>query len=450
MLVIRCDDRLSPLQSRGKQRWAKHNHGCHYTQMTGIWKSVWMEYADAVRLENVRITPYPNDGEAEFVFSVSAPAKDVTIKYEAEFRGVTVCAGSIAAKSGEEKVRVRVACDKTVDAVGISYLDWPCIYDVRFSVLKGGKCTDEVGSYFAMTDFSVRGKQFMHCMIPKYLKMVLDQGWWSESGFTPPSEEAIVKDIELTKAMGFNAVRKHEKIEDERYLYYADVMGLGVWCEMPSSYYFTEESVAKTASQWQEIVRQNYNHPSVIAWVCFNESWGIGSLMEDARAQNFAAAMYWVTKAYDTRRPVIGNDGWAHTFADILTVHQYTQDGDKLFSMYGSEEKTVCGDARIGTQFALAKGWEYGGQPLMLSEFGGTAFCADAEGGAWGYGSAVKDKEEYLACLRGLFAAAKKMPLVGYCYTQLTDVQQEVNGLLKEDRTPKVPLEEIRKINELD
>ena len=448
LLVIRCDDKLTPLQVRGKQRWASHNHGCHYTQMTGLWKSVWMEYADEVRLTALRMTPYPNEGELELVFSVTAPAPDVEVEYAVEFRGERVCAGSVVADASEQKVRVRVSSERAVDRVSISYIDWPNIYDIAFTVRKGGRETDRVGSYFSMTDFSVRGSGFTHCMIPKYLKMVLDQGWWPESGFTPPDEEAIVKDIELTKAMGFNAVRKHEKIEDERYLYYADVLGLGVWCEMPSSYALTDAAAQSLASQWQEIVRQNYNHPSVIAWVCCNESWGVRSLAEDVRTQNFVSALYWQTKAYDERRPVIGNDGWAHTFTDILTLHQYTQDGAKLYSMYADIGKMTEDDARTGTQFALAKGWEYAGQPVMLSEFGGTAFCADAAGEAWGYGSAVKDGAEYLARLRSLFSAAKRMPIAGYCYTQLTDVQQEVNGLLKEDRTPKVLTEEIRRINE--
>lgn len=450
LLVIRCDDALSPLQARGKQRWANHNHGCHYTQMTGIWKSVWMEYADDVHLTDLRMTPCPNDGELELIFSVSQPAKDVTVEYAVELHGVPVCSGSVTADASEQKVRVRVACEHTVDQVCISYLDWPSLYDISFTVRKKGRIADMVGSYFAMTDFSVRGGQFSHCMIPKYLKMVLDQGWWPESGFTPPDEEAIVKDIQLTKAMGFNAVRKHEKIEDERYLYYADILGLGVWCEMPSAYFFTENTIEKTCAQWQEIIRQNYNHPCLLAWVCFNESWGVGALMEDVRTQNFVSAAYWLTKAYDARRPVIGNDGWAHTFTDILTVHQYTQDGDKLYSMYRDADKIVCGDARLGTQFALSRDGEYAGQPFMLSEFGGTAFRADEKGEAWGYGCAVKDEAEYLARLRSLFTAAKKMPILGYCYTQLTDVQQEVNGLLKEDRTPKVPLEEIRKLNEIE
>ena len=448
VLVIRCDDKLTPLQVRGKQRWARDNHGCHYTQMTGIWKSVWMEYADEVRLSSLRMTPYPNEGELELVFSVTKPAKDVTVEYKAEFQGEAVCAGSVTADACEQKVRVRVSSERAVEQVSISYIDWVALYDISFTVRKKGKVTDEVGSYFAMTDFSVRGGQFSHCMIPKYLKMVLDQGWWPESGFTPPGEEAIVKDIELTKAMGFNAVRKHEKIEDERYLYYADVMGLGVWCEMPSAYFLTEGHMEKLAEQWAEIVRQNYNHPSVIAWVCCNESWGVRALAEDERTQNFVSALYWQTKAYDARRPVIGNDGWAHTFTDILTVHQYTQDGGKLYSMYSDVEKIIGGDPRTGTQFAMAKNWEYAGQPILLSEFGGTAFRADEKGEAWGYGSAAKDEAEYLARLRSLFRAAKKMPLIGYSYTQLCDVQQEVNGLLKEDRTPKVPLEEIRKINE--
>lgn len=450
LLVIRCDDAHDPAQIRGKQRWTEQNYGCHYVQSTGIWKSVWMEYAQAERLESVRITPYPAEGEVEFIFCLTAPYKNLYIDYVAEFRGKEVAAGSVRALNTETRVRVRIGGESGPEEVNVSYIDWVSIYDVRFTVRKGKEIVDEVDSYFSMTDFTVRGGQFSHCMAPKYLKMVLDQGYWPESGFTPPNEESIVKDIELTKAMGFNAVRKHEKIEDERYLYYADIMGLGVWCEMPSNYSFTEKSIEKASAQWQEIIKQNYNHPSVIAWVCFNESWGVRDLMCSKRTQNFVGAMYWLTKAYDARRPVIGNDGWAHTFTDVLTVHQYTQDGNKLYSMFQTSEKYTQGDARTGVQFPLAEGWQDSDAPKILSEFGGTAFRSDAEGGAWGYGSAVKNEEEYLARLRSLFTAAKRMPVVGYCYTQLTDVQQEVNGLLNEDRTPKVPVEEIRKINEME
>ena len=343
LLVIRCDDALTPLQVRGKQRWEPHNHGCHYVQMTGLWKSVWMEYAEEVRLSSLRMTPFPNEGEVELVFSVTRPAADVTVEYAVEFQGKPICAGSAVADASEQKVRLRVASEHAAESVNISYIDWASIYDIAFTVRKNGKIADMVGSYFAMTDFSVRGRQLSHCMIPKYLKMVLDQGYWQHSGFTPPDEEAIIKDIRLTKAMGFNAVRKHEKIEDERYLYYADIMGLGVWCEMPSAYFLTEESFAKVSAQWQEILRQNYNHPSVIAWVCCNESWGVRSLAEDERTQNFVSALYWQAKSCDPRRPVIGNDGWAHTFTDLLTVHQYAQDAEKLYSMYADIQKIAEG-----------------------------------------------------------------------------------------------------------
>ena len=448
LVVIRCDDALSPAQIRGKQRLAPHSYGSRYTQMTGIWKSVWMEYVHETRLDSVRITPYPSDGEAELSFSVSRPAADVSVGYEISLNGKAVCAGSICADEAEQKFRLRITSEKLRDGLQLSWLDWPFLYDVRFTVRKGTETTDIVGSYFAMTDFSVRGDQFSHCMAPRYLKMVLDQGVWPESGFTPPSEEAIIRDIALIKEMGFNAVRKHEKIEDERFYYYADIMGLGVWCEMPSCFSFRESSLALVTAQWQEIIRQHYNHPCIIAWVCFNESWGVREIMESARIQNFVSAVYWLTKAYDARRPVIGNDGWAHTYTDILTVHQYTQDAAELRAMFSNENQIVNGDARTGVQFPIAKGAVYTGQPLVLSEFGGTALRTDAQDGAWGYGNAVPDEESYLARLGALFSAVQKLPFAGYCYTQLTDVQQEVNGLLREDRTPKVPIAEIRRLND--
>lgn len=446
ILVIRCDDDNSPCRIRGKQRWAAESHGCSYVQTTGIWKSVWLEYADAVRLSYLRITPCMSDGTAEFVTSVTQPGDDVTVEIQIRHEGVTIYEGEWRAAERENRLKIGIFSEKILNQADGWLIEWPQIYDLRFVVRKDGKVSDEVGSYFGLSDFSAKRGRLIQHKSPIYLRMVLDQGYWPESGLTPPSEEAIEKDIRLTLDMGFNAVRKHQKIEDERYLYYADIMGLGIWCEMPSFFLFTEEAAEKFAIQWKEIIEQNYNHPSVLAWVCFNESWGVSNLSENVRMQNFVAAMYRLTKFYDPMRPVIGNDGWGHTETDILTLHHYQQDAEKLLSMYETEEKILEGDTHIGIPLPMADGWEYKGQPMMMSEFGGTAFAAD-KGKGWGYGSAVKDAEDYLKRFKSLVQAVKKMPLCGYCYTQLTDVQQEMNGLLREDRTPKADISEIRKIN---
>ena len=308
--------------------------------------------------------------------------------------------------------------------------------------------TDVVGSYFGLREFRAHDGKLLMNNIPLYLKMLLDQGYWTESGITPPSEEAIIKDIELTKQMGYNAVRKHQKTEDERFYYYADIMGLCVWCELPSHHWYGDEANHRIMHEWTDLVREYYNFPSLIVWVIFNESWGVRNIAMDPIQQNLANGLYWLTKSFDTMRPVISNDGWVHTMSDILTLHHYEQDPKNFMMRYDTPEKLVEGWYKNGQHLPYAFGYEYEGQPIIMSEFGGTAYDKDTEKG-WGYGCAVKNDQEYLDRFKGLVQACMMMPgVVGYCYTQTTDVQQEVNGVLREDRTCKVDIEAIRKINE--
>jgi beta-galactosidase/beta-glucuronidase len=309
-----------------------------------------------------------------------------------------------------------------------------------------GQPIDTVYSYFGMRSIRIVGDQILLNHTPLYQRLLLDQGYWSETHLTPPSEEALLEDIDKTLALGFNGVRKHQKLEDPRYLYWCDRKGLLVWSEMPSTYEFGDDAVERFTNEWMAIVRQYYNHPSIITWVPFNESWGISEIFTDRMQQQFTESIYHLTKAFDQMRPVIVNDGWEHTVSDIITLHDYEELGAML------EERYRDKDALLGNAFAhnkhrypFAQGYGYRGQPVIISEYGGIAFTSE-EG--WGYGNQVRSEEEFLKRYEGITQAIKSLPYVcGFCYTQITDVQQEVNGLLTIERKPKVNMDSIRSIN---
>lgn len=449
MLVIRCDDDNHPSRVRGKQRWLRESFGCWYVQTTGIYKTVWMEYVNDVYLTDLKITPSIETYSAEFEVSVSQPADDVEVRFAISYEGEKLFTTSVWANEIDNTVTVKLDTSKRSWRVDVWGPDHPCLYDVDITVYKNGDLTDTVGSYFGVRDYRTSGNQILLNSGNFYPRLLLDQGYWPESGVTPPSEEAIIKDIELCKEMGFNGVRKHQKVEDERYFYYADIIGFTVWCELPSNHWFSDSCTQKITDEWLKIVRQNYNHPSLVTWVVFNESWGVLNIANNARQQNLATGLYYLTKSIDPMRPVVSNDGWEHTVSDILTLHHYEQNGERLFRIYQDILCQTEGCSLSGARKPYAKGYSYGGQPIIFSEFGGTAYIADAQNECWGYGVGVRNDEEFLERFGGLIQAIGKMNIAGYCYTQVTDVEHEVNGLLQADRTPKVPLEEIRKRNKV-
>ncbi len=237
--------------------------------------------------------------------------------------------------------------------------------------------------------------------------MILDQGYWQNSHLTPPSEEALIEDIDKIAELGYNGLRMHQKVEDERFLYWCDVKGMLVWCESPSTYVFSDKAVHQFTEQWIEIVKQHYNHPSIITWTPFNESWGISQVKTDHSQQHFTEAIYHLTKAVDKNRPVIVNDGWEHTVSDIITLHDYEENGKTFYERFNNESS------------------------------------------GWGYGNKVATKEDFINRFDDITTSIKQLPFIcGYCYTQVTDVQQEINGLMDIDRNYKVDPKKVKEINE--
>ena len=446
ILTVRCTDENHPAQVRGKQRWEKENFGCWYVQTTGIYKSVWLEFVAETYLDTLKITPETARNAVRFDFSVNAPADDAEVRFDISFDGKRICSASASAAEKTGSVSVGLNSANLTYQVELWSPDHPALYDVDITVFKGGKPADKAGSYFGLRDFVAKDGKLVLNDVPFYARLLLDQGYWKESGITPPSEEAMIEDIRLSREMGFNGVRKHQKVEDERFFYYADIMGFVVWCELPSNHWFSDDCICEISREWLDIVRQNYNHPSLVTWVVFNESWGVRRICTDRAESNLASGLYYLTKAIDPMRPVVSNDGWVHTESDILTLHHYEQDPATFARLYDTKEKLVAGSADNSQYPPFAEGYSYRGQPIVFSEFGGTAYVRDEDSG-WGYGNGVKSDEEFLERFGGLIRAIGDMRISGYCYTQLTDVEQEVNGLLRADRTPKVPTEEIRKRN---
>lgn len=447
VIVLEARDDPADLEMpRGKQYWKPESESIFYTRMTGIWQSVWLEAVSPMHLCSCRITPLFDERSVRFSYALSAAPQHVTLTAEITFRGKTAGTVSVAPTSA------RGAFDWQIDQSALSAwnyqedLVWtpeqPNLFDVIFHVLERGCEVDTVQSYFGMRKVSIQNGQFLLNNRPYYQKLVLDQGYWPESLLTAPSDEAFIRDIELTKAMGFNGVRKHQKVEDPRYLYHADRMGLLVWGEIGAAYLYSEQYADRIYREWLDVLQRDYNHPCIVVWTPLNESWGVQEIETDPRQQAHSKAMVAITKSVDTTRPVVDNDGWEHTNGDLLTIHDYSPRGEMLRMHLGSMDAIL---ALRPAQRALFVGRHaYAGQPVLLSEFGGVKFVPGTEAQrSWGYCEA-DSCAAFAEKLRELFDAVRACPLVGgYCYTQLTDVETEQNGLLAYDRTPKLPLETI-------
>lgn len=448
-ITVKAEDTASCTQPRGKQRWTKDNFECFYVQTTGIWQTVWLEYVSEQRLETVKITPDIDRSMVRFDYEVIGTEGARALRLEAviTFKGKPV--KRVVLEMDRPCLTVEV--DLIHEATGPWKKSWwspqhPNLYDVEFVLYADGKVVDRVRSYFGMRKISIEKGQVLLNNTPLYQRLILDQGYWTDSHLTPPSEEALVEDIDKVMEMGYNGVRKHMKIEDARFLYWCDVKGLLVWSEMAATFEYHDRAVEAFTNEWLEIVRQQYNHPSIVAWVPFNESWGIASILRDKRQQKFTEGIYHLTKAVDPYRPVITNDGWEHTVSDIVTLHDYVETGDEFLKRYADKDAIMNNEKTCNRwKYAFAEGYGYRGQPIMITEFGGIAYQSDK---GWGYGRQVDSDQAFIERFEGLTRAIRSVDYIcGYCYTQVTDVQQEINGLLTEDRRPKIPLERIREIN---
>jgi len=430
---------------RGKQYWQLKSRGIFYTRTSGIWQSVWLEATGDSYLENVRATA-TMDGRAKFEARIARGGEGLELAVDIQWDKQTAAQGRARLTGPAAHLELRVQDPKLWSHTA------PNLYPVTYELRRGTQVLDRVESYIGFRTVAWDNGRFYLNGRPTYLKMVLDQGYWPESLLTPPTEEAIVKDIEWTKEMGFNGSRKHQKVEDPVFLYHADRLGLLVSDEMANAYDYDAAYAARFTREWLEVVERDYSHPSVIMWVPINESWGVPNLRDPAQ-QNHLRSLYMLTKSLDATRPVVDNDGWEHVETmDLFTIHDYAGTGDKFYAKYkdlGKPGARIPDNARA----ILLPGVAYNGSPFLLSEFGGIAYVlpgSKVPADAWGYAGVEKSPEAVLARLRGLYEAIAKIPAIaGICYTQLTDVEQEVNGLLSYDRKMKFDPAKLREINAL-
>ena len=445
-IVVRAeDDPLDLAKPRGKQDWQLEPHSIWYPRTTGIWQTVWIEQVPSLSIASVRWSSVVARWEIGCAISLEGTLADnVRVHVRLRHQGAILADDSYLAVGGEIHRRIALS-DPGIDDYRNNLL-WnpgsPQLIDAEvWLVGSDGRVIDHIRSYTALRSVAVDGDRIVLNGRPYVLRMVLDQGYWPESGMTPPDDAAVRRDVELAKTMGFNGVRKHQKIEDPRYLYWADRLGLLVWEEMPSAYRFTRESVERATREWMAVLRRDASHPCIVAWVPFNESWGVPNLPMNADERHYVRGLYSLTKTLDPSRPVVGNDGWESVATDIIGIHDYDADPDAIARRYRADEilPRLFKRERPGGRLLVLEGERHLEQPIVLSEFGGIAFAADTRN-TWGY-SRVSSPEELAARYTALLSAVAAVGILsGFCYTQFADTYQEANGLLFADRTPKVPL----------
>src|SRR5215204_2533443 len=389
-LIVRAEDDPGDLEKpRGKQDWQLEPHSIWYPRTTGIWQTVWLEHVPATWIDEIRWTPNLERWEigcAVWCAGWRGDALRLRVRLTVDGQ---LLAEDIYSMTAAEIHRRIVLSDPGIDDSRNDLLwnpGWPRLIDAELTLEDtDGAVLDRVHSYTALRSVAVDGNRFILNGRPYGLRLVLDQGYWPTSGLTPPDDDALRRDVELAKAMGFNGVRKHQKIEDPRYLYWADKLGLMVWEEMPSAYRFTRTAIKRTVREWSEAIERDYSHPCIVAWIPFNESWGVPELTNTQAQRHAVEALYHLTKTLDATRPVIGNDGWESVATDIIGIHDYDDDPARMARRYQADEvlPRLFRRERPGGRLLVLDGQPHAEHPIVLSEFGGIAYSAEPR--CWGY-----------------------------------------------------------------
>lgn len=420
------DDNRSGLQPCGKQAHQYFSANCDYTRTTGIWQTVWLEHVPESHIRQFRFYPDRKNGRVSFeVFTTGTQELRVDVSYQGKPMGST------ALSSDADVIRGEVQLAET----HLWELGKGRLYDVELTYGK-----DTVKTYFGLREVKLDGYKFLLNGESVFQRLVLDQGFYPDGIYTAPTEEDLIKDIQLSLDAGFNGARLHEKVFEPRFLYHCDKMGYMVWGEYPNwgLDHSRMEALPAYLSQWREAVERDFNHPAIIGWCPFNETWDY----ENRRQWNpLLSSVYYLTKDLDPTRPCIDTSGNYHVVTDIFDIHDYDQNPEtfaKRFEKIGEGIlENHCNDRQ---QYHL-------GEPVFVSEYGGISRASDKEKG-WGYGDSPEDDEAFYKRYEGLTTALLDNPyMLGFCYTQLYDIEQEVNGLYTYERQPKFELERIKAIN---
>lgn len=451
-IVVRVhDDPLDIEQPRGKQEWRPELHGIWYHRTSGIWQPVWFEVVPENRITSLHWSFDASTWSINYEIELAQPAVEGTvlaIDFEQDdhpYPGVRIAAVGRSITGSISLFGSRRVMDP---GAALWSPERPNLIGARVTLSAPNAIDDLVHSYLGLRTVDTTSRRVLINGQSRYLRLVLEQSYWPESQLVAPSPDALEREVELILALGFNGARIHQKVEDPRFHYWADRKGLLLWGEMPSPFTYSDLGISRHAKEWEEAVLRDRNHPSVIAWVPFNESWGVNEVGRSREQQHAVAAAYHRTHQLDGTRPVIGNDGWEHVEADIFTIHDYSWDADLLRKRYLSAGDLVSTIETFfpGSRSLVTDRFRHENKPVIVSEYGGVSFAPN-EGEAWfGYGK-VGTTEEYVAKYRELTTALTSSDhLCGFCYTQLTDTEQETNGLLDENRQPKAPIELLREI----
>ncbi|GAA4139352.1 glycoside hydrolase family 2 [Leifsonia shinshuensis] len=450
VLSVLAEDDTVAIQARGKQSRRPENYEAFYTRTTGIWQTVWLEPVAAARFGRPVIRPDLPSSSFAVELDVVAPAAGLTARVELLDADGLVAAATAAVTAQLTPV---VTLPVPADRLRTWSPEDPHLYRVRFTLLRGETVLDELDSYAGMRSIAIDGRRVLLNGRPVFQRLVLDQGYWPDTLMTAPSDDALVADIELGLAAGFNGARLHQKVFEERYLFHADRLGYLVWGEFadwgakvgPGG---PQEPTVSFVAEWVEALTRDLSHPSIVGWCPLNETYqpitDRLTILDDA-----TKALYTVTKAIDPTRPVIDASGYSHRVpaADIYDSHLYEQDPEVFATLMGglADGRPYVNTAPDGTEWSVP----YAGQPYFCSEFGGIWWSDTDRTGdeSWGYGEAPRTRDEWLDRFRRLVDALLDDPaMFGYCFTQLTDVFQEKNGVLDFRRVPKFDLRTLRDI----
>ena len=450
-IVVRARDHKGMIKAGGKQSRLFANDACDYTRTTGIWQTVWLEPVADTYLGRPRVTPDVAGSAFDLVVPIVGQRAGTTLRAVLAEPGGAVVAEAAVRADLDLSARLRLAVP---DPHLWSIAD-PFLYDLTYTLLAGeGTVLDEVSSYAGLRSVGIDGLAVTINGEPVFQRLVLDQGYYEDGILTAPSDEALVRDIELSMAAGFNGARLHQKVFEERFLYHADRLGYLVWGEFgdwgsnqggPRG--DNQQPTASYITQWLEAVERDYSHPAIVGWCPLNETW---QALTDRITQldDVTHGMFLATKALDPSRPVLDTSGYAHRVraTDVYDSHNYEQQPAEFAkAMAGLADdnpysNTAPGDSVQSTPYVP-------GTPYFCSEFGGIWWNPDAVEGedSWGYGERPKTLEEFTTRFEGLVAALLDDPkMFGYCYTQLTDVFQEQNGIFRFDRSEKFDLARVR------
>ena len=437
VVVYAEDDIRTSFQPSGKQSHQLNSYGCMYTRTTGIWQTIWLESVSDTHVSSLAVWPDAANERVTLEIGVERPVSGVGLQVVVTSQDREVATAQVKHAGAQNTITLEIP-----DAVLWQPLQ-PFLYDLRIRLVDGEALVDEVSSYFGLRDVRIEGDRVLINGKSVFQRLILDQGFWPDGIYTAPSDEQLKADIERSIAYGYNGARLHQKVFEPRTLYWADKLGYLLWGEFPDwgcSVKFHAQSRENFLREWMEAVLRDRNHPAIIAWMPLNEAHSSG----DRYVPVFFQELYTLTRQIDPSRPVLDASGYTHVVTDMWDIHDYDQDPTTFNERYAPFGANPTNETIHKNDPDHEP--KYQGQPYIISEYGGIWWNpGQIDGKAWGYGGRPASEQKFIERYVGLAKVLLDNPhMAGLCYTQLTDVEQEVNGLYTYDRKPKFAPEVLR------